>query len=475
MRRPRAPDLAAAAVAAASAALATATVRSVTDDAFWQLAYGRQLVHTGTLPAVDTYSWTAAGHPLVVTEWAFDALMYLASAAGPWAAWSLAATTIAVLGLCALALYWRLCGNRATAGLLALGLLVLCLPFLQLLPQLASFALFAAVWLVLEIGRTRWRPRILWLLPLLLMLWANMHGTFYFGLALLGLDAVLALLGPRLPRALRARYTPQARRTLLWLVPVCAAVTLLTPYGPRLYPPEVALAFSSFHFRYIAEFQSPDFHQPFLHYAVLPALLLALGLPLLRRRRLPARDCLVGLALLGGSLIMVRVLPYALVALGAVCAASLRTRRRPVRPALWWQWGVVAAALAALLLHEPPPAWPPTAGEPVAAARYVAGHLGGRGFNTYSWGSYLLWAWRGHPSVFIDSRGDLYMETWVAQTYVEVRQLQVDPGKTLRALGVRWALLPLQSPLARVLRLQGWSAVYTGGPAVVLVPPAGPA
>jgi len=476
MSRPHRPDIAAVTVAAAAAALSLAALRSPADDAYWQAAYGRHILAAHALPAVDTYSWTAAGHPLVVTEWAFDTLMAAAAATGPWAAFALAFACILALGACALALYTHESRHRGAAGLLTLALLLSCMPFLTLLPQLASFALFAAVWAVLEGARTARAPQRLLLLPPLFLVWANMHGTFYIGLVLVALDALFSQVRFSqvrfLPGRVTARYSRATRRHLPWILAACAAATLVNPYGWRLYAPELGLAFSHFHLQYIAEFQSPNFHEPFLHFVVLPALLAGLALAMLTRRRLPARELVATLGLLAGSLVMVRMLPYALVGLGALSAAALRGRQQRLRPAPWWQLGLVGAVVALVLVRVPPPAWPPTGGAPSAAAAYVRAHLAGRGFNTYEWGGYLLWVWRGDPKVYVDSRGDMYDSTWVLKTYVALRDVTVDPSRRLLAEGVAWALLPTGTRVARVLELEGWRTVFHGGPAVVLVPPA---
>jgi len=471
MKRRWWPDLALAVVAAAGAALALRALRSPTDDAFWQIAYGRAILAHHALPAVDTYSWTAAGHAVVVTEWAFDTLLAAAVAAGPWAAYLLAAICILALGWSTLTLCTHLSRRRGTAGLLALGVLLCVAPFETLLPQLASFGLLALVWAVLESARSARRPRALWLLPPLFALWANVHGTFYLGLALVALDALLAH-APTLPGRLVARYRRPSRRALPWVLLASAAATLANPYGWRLYGPELALAGSPFHLERIAEFQSPNFHMPLLHWVILPALLLALGVALGTTCRLPAREVVAALGLLAGSLVMVRLLPYALVGLAALAAGALRGNRQALPPARWWQLGVVGVIVGGAVVAIPPPAWPPTGGAPVAAAAYVRQHLVGRGFNTYEWGGYLLWVWRGDPAVYVDSRGDMYDTTWVIPAYTALIDVTVDPSRQLRQEGVTWALLPKEARLATVLRIEGWTSAFSGGPAVVLLAPA---
>ena len=104
-----------------------------------------------------------------------------------------------------------------------LGLLVFALaaPALALRPQLFGIAIFAALlWLVAM--RTE-HPRWLWAAPLLVVLWANIHGSFVLAPLVLGyawLDDV-------------ARKRPQ-RQSLSVLV-IGLLATFVTPFGPGVW------------------------------------------------------------------------------------------------------------------------------------------------------------------------------------------------------------------------------------------------
>ena len=46
-------------------------------DLWWQLAAGKLIWNTGSVPHTDSFSFTARGRPWVVHEWAADVLFYL--------------------------------------------------------------------------------------------------------------------------------------------------------------------------------------------------------------------------------------------------------------------------------------------------------------------------------------------------------------------------------------------------------------
>ncbi len=468
MSRARSFDLPAALVLAGAAILALLGVQRTPDDAFWQIVYG-QAILSGHLPARDAFSWTAAGRPLIVTEWLYDAVLAEASRLSGWAVWLLAFGCLAALGGTCLRLFAARTRDRALAAILALAALAVAAPFATPLPQLASYALWAGMWAVLERARLR-GPRVLWLAPVLAAVWANVHGTYPLAWGLLLVDTLLSRL-PLGHTRLAAPHHPGTRRWLPAVTALSALATLLTPYGWRLYGRVWALGTNPFHLAHIAEFQSPDFHTLYGSAVLGPFLLAVLAAVVLGRRRGPARAVVVGLACLAGTLWAVRLAPYGTIPLGLLAASALRARRPRPAPRAWPLVLVTLAIPLALLVRRPPPAWPVTAGWPTGAAAFVATHLQGRGFNTYAEGSFLLWRWRGDPPVYIDSRGDLYMGTGVLARYVALTTLQVAPGPVLAAGGVRWALLPHGQPLAKVLRLEGWRQAYRGPAAIVLVAP----
>jgi hypothetical protein len=90
--------------------------------------------------------------------------------------------------------------------------------------------------LIVHPEETSWRP--VWQLPVVLVVWANLHGSFVVGLLLCGL-VLLGLAGQQLGRAGRPwriqTIPPSVRRWFLGWCLAIVAVALSNPYGPRLY------------------------------------------------------------------------------------------------------------------------------------------------------------------------------------------------------------------------------------------------
>src|SRR5438132_11681663 len=65
-----------------TAIFSLAAVPPLDPDLWWHLANGRLIITTGSIPHVDLYSFSAAGHPWVMHEWLSDRSMYVLYQAG---------------------------------------------------------------------------------------------------------------------------------------------------------------------------------------------------------------------------------------------------------------------------------------------------------------------------------------------------------------------------------------------------------
>jgi hypothetical protein len=122
------------------------------------------------------------------------------------------------------------------------------------------FAITLEVVLSLRDGKqSRW----FWLLPLVYVVWANIHIQFIYGLSLLGLACVAPLVDRYVPpfidsHPVMAWGSPQWKR-LIGLTTLCALATLVTPYHVRLYSIVVELAAQTGMWEYTQEMQALAF------------------------------------------------------------------------------------------------------------------------------------------------------------------------------------------------------------------------
>jgi hypothetical protein len=191
----------------------------VSPDLGLHLTVGDYTFHNG-IPETNVFSPVNGEHPLVQHEWAFQVVSYGITALVGMT--GLAWVRLAVVLGIGIALHSTLRPGRgyvAGVACLALGLFVAHQRFVWR-PELFSMLLLA-VELKLLIDFVEGRRDRLLLLPLLFIVWVNVHGYFLAGLVVVGCFAVGELRrGERPGQALR----------LVRIGALCAAATLLNPY-----------------------------------------------------------------------------------------------------------------------------------------------------------------------------------------------------------------------------------------------------
>jgi hypothetical protein len=449
----------------------------VDGDTYWHIAAGRWILANGAIPAHDPFSYSMPGAAWTAHEWLSEVILAQAHAYGGWQG-VIAVTALAfatTVGLLTRALLRRLDPIRAVlftvlAVMLTTGHL-LARPHMLALPVMM-------LWMV-ELVRARDEDRAprLWFAAAM-ALWANLHGSFTFGIAVAGAFALEA--------AMEAWRTPRFAATVRsWATFVAAAVlaALLTPHGAQgfLFTWHV-MANSSYALDHIGEWASPNFHvfQPLEMW-----LLVGLALTLYQGLRLPLVRLVLVLGLLHLSLKHVRNIellgllgplfvasPFAAQWKRAESATGLdRMAHRLAQPARGGAWLLVAAmaVLALGLFSRMKAAEPPELAAPVRALQAVQdAHITGPVFHEYGWGGFLIY--RGIPA-FIDGRAEMYGDEFM-KAYVEAVELRTSDGlpKLLERYQVRWTLLPPGMPAVALLdHLPGWRRLYADKTAIVHV------
>jgi len=192
-------------------------------DLTYQLRAGGDILDTRTIPTVDTWTFTAAGVPWVDQQWGAQVILGAVYRVGGWTGLVLlrAALTGLIVGLTLWIARRRGLDPRLAAFLTVLAFIVAA-PAMALRPQLFGMACFVVA-LALVVAR-RERPRALWLVALVTLAWANLHGSFILAPILLGLAWIEDL----------ADRSPRARTTFVAaLLTVFAAC--ITPFGPGVW------------------------------------------------------------------------------------------------------------------------------------------------------------------------------------------------------------------------------------------------
>src|SRR5271169_5118623 len=232
------------------------TARSATDpDLWWHLRTGQWIVETGHIRHSDPFSFTRAGHVWVSHEWLSEVLFFELWKHGGAAALIVFSAIITSAGF--LLLYLRCPGQKHWAAAATAFGAVAAAPAWGTRPQMFTFTMASLLLWLLEAGERR--PKLLFWIPPLFLLWLNLHAGFALGPALL----LAYALGLLMETATGNTAWPEARpiflRVMLLLL-VCLLLVPLNPSGAQLYRYPLDTLRSSGMRSFIGEWRSPDFH-----------------------------------------------------------------------------------------------------------------------------------------------------------------------------------------------------------------------
>jgi len=444
-------------------------------DIYMHIAAGRWMIFHHSLPSQDPFSYSLAGAHWVVHEWLAE---LISAAVYNWGGWS----GLAVLGALCLSASLTMMTRRLLRHFDPLpALIVIFSSFMLLEPHLLVRAHLLAlplmvIWCVeLIAARDAGRRPSLWTLPII-MLWANMHGGYMFGLAFaaaLGIEAVCSSSG-------KGRWL-EGWGWFVFVV-LAAACTLINPNGLDGFLEPFRVSSMPTLQSTFNEWLSPDFQkiQP-LEIWILGLIFIAFSTEI----SLPFFRVIFLMGFIHISLEHVRHQDMLAVAVPLLLAAPLGpqinrlTRSNPpsiisrlfaslaapsAKPAIALTATLMLATAVVALMHpidrKNGEITPLTALE---AARQA--HLSGPVFNSEAFGGYLIFS---GIKTYIDGRIEMYGDDFLKH------YLEMDKGDeaaltaTLTRYGVEWTLLSPKKPAAIVMdRMPGWHMVFKDEYAVV--------
>lgn len=211
-------------------------------DLAYHVRAGELTLRTGDLVLIDPFTFTRTGDPWLNQQWAAQLIFASAHRVLGWA--GVGITYAAALGS-GFSFLYRSCrraeATPRTAALLTLLGFLVASGSLAARPQALAVPLFTGTWLLLLR-----RDRLTWLVPILALIWANVHGSF----VLAPLLVAFALANDVIERR-------PARRTALLLLGTSLA-TFVTPFGPSVWSYAVEISTSETIRNGVAEWRPPS-------------------------------------------------------------------------------------------------------------------------------------------------------------------------------------------------------------------------
>jgi hypothetical protein len=462
--------------------------RRQTDPDLWgHLRYGRFFAENGPGATADPFAYTSDGLCWHAHEWLAQWLL--------WQAYHLGGPLGLIVLKCLVggaAVFFLYRGLRLGSGdprvwapvlMLTAGMIARWFLFRPQLFTFCFFAYFVSVLFAHLLGR----PARLWLLPVVLAAWANLHGGFLAGLGAVGLALGLRTLQAAYREGMRPRAVWSAAWPLGLTLAAGSAATLLTPFGLDLW-------------RYVLTEMTHDTNRLYIdewmpllrferHAWTIGTVFLLLGMLLfagLLARRRPGRvaglpawawllSCLPLTAMAFGSIRHVPLLVLwaaPVLSLLAQAAAEGWGEARPWRTGWLAATGLIGVPTALALCFSLADLRPHIAAGPTpsgAAAFLRTNGLTGNVYAPLEWGSYLTWELHPGVRVAMDGRNVTVFPSAQVRENLRYYLEGADPDAPLRHR-TDYLLVPAGAPGLQGVRHDGrWQELYADSDAVLFV------
>lgn len=445
------------------------------------LLLGKYIVQSRQIPTAEIFIYPYLNQPYVSHEWLTDVLFYLVYASWGWA--GLVVLSALLLATTFTLLYHRL-ANRLNLRLpvlllIAWGLVATSLNW-AVRPHLVSMCLLA-LWLLWIDDVQRGNKFPVWLFPVSMIFWSNLHGEFIAGILLLLAYAV----GWVLEYLLNRPNTNLVIGKNIWIAFLSSIIaSLINPSGVGPWLSIFGFVNNQYLMSRMVEARPPNF-QTSETQVLLALFAFSIFLLSVKREKLSAGQ---GLALAGFStmsLIATRnihlygvVAPFLLAEtligvksfpLIRRLESSLQHVENKVQGMVWSAIFVIVLSFMVISnqrantsyeLKEP--------AFPIRAVEWLEHNpLQGNMFNDLNWGGYLGWRLWPDQLAFVDSMADTTGS--LTLKYEQVITLHIGWQEIFNQYNITWAIIPVEWPLAKELAAQGWETAYQDQTAIILV------
>ncbi len=444
-------------------------------DTWWHLRVGEWMLNHKQILTTDPFSITKYGTHILY-PWLAQLFWASVFRVG---GWQLLGLTLAAIVTATFAIVWKISKGNIYFKAFSVILAAIASSIIwSVRPQILSF-LFTAIALML-LENFRWHKKsLIPAFPALMLVWVNMHGGFAIGFILL----IMYLTG----EIFSGQFSVFSIRMkkLLIAFGVSLLVVPLNPNGWQMWFYPFRTVGIGILRAFIAEWQSPDFHQPL---AQVFLLIVLLGILVFARNE--KKTDWTDLALFGGwfalSLFAVRnVAIFAVVSVpilsrygtaafesqfGELQFGRAKSVSKTMAMVNWAVLGLLLLAIVGQAIAVLSPAAIAAAERerfPVDAVAFIReNHPAGNMFNSYNIGGYLLYRLYPDYPVFVDGRTDLYDDAFLRQY---LRTLNGDDWEdTFRQYDIRLVIVESGSLLEALLNnLADWRKIYHDSKTVI--------
>jgi hypothetical protein len=353
-------------------------------------------------------------------------------------------------------------------------------------PHIFSLLLVLIWYIILDTFQYK-HKNYLYVLPFLMLLWANLHGSFMMGFMLL----IVYIAG----NFLKAHFVEEQRRDanhraklLILFFFLCLLASLLNPQFYKILFFPFTLTTNTFITDYIYEWLSPNFHGFLIYEYMLLLMILVLGIS---TKRLNAIEAILVLIFTHLSLFAARYIPLCAIIVSPIIGKQIDRIIEELKGkgllkgiistsdnlaavdsmTKWNLWSIVAVAAVFLMCLIGKVNYQFDKKKmPVDAVQFLKNQkIEVRVFNSYVFGSYIIYAAWPQIEVFIDGRADMY-NNQQTEEYLKVARVKRGWEDVLKKYDITWIIYNNESALSSVLlERDDWRLIYSDRVANIFV------
>ncbi|MEP7134076.1 MAG: hypothetical protein ABI904_04000 [Chloroflexota bacterium] len=435
---------------------------------------------------VDIFSFRTTGFDSIPHEWLSQVIFSISYDL-------LGLSGVVLLSALIVTLAWSLIFHDAfrRSGSLLISLILTGLgvsaSLIHILPRPHLFSyLLIPIWIMI-LERLSDKPTAWRFLPLVMVLWVNMHGMFIFGIAIWG----MYLVGDLLEIPIKDWSQNTKIRSMLAGGLFSLIATLLSPSGFKIWGAIASLGGNAYIKSHVVEYQSANFQFPETWPFIILLLLLLAGFARTQNKT-PWKYVFLLTAFAGLAIYSSRMLPIFAILATPIAAKLLSTWLKEDLPNNPLQkldervtplsqssngfiWLVAIFAIVTFLFQSGVPIDLKNKGNtfdtkffPVNAVTWLESHpQSGHVFNEFDWGGYLLLKLWPQYQIFMDGHTHIYGEA-LTREYEQVITLQDNWQNTLNKYQVTWAIVRTNSRITQALEENNWQILYKDETAVIL-------
>ena len=450
---------------------------------------GNVILQTHRVPTTDIFSFRTVGFPSLPHEWLSEVIF---ASIYDW----LGLDGIVLLTALVIMLTWGIVYRRiiqqSNSFFSSIIFIILGVAASQIhvLPRPHIFTyLLTAIWVTLLESINKNKTRSWWTLPLVMLIWVNMHGMFVVGVFIL----VIYLIGDLLDHPSIGWFKNQKTKSLWLGGGLSFTTTLLSPSGPKIWEAIASLGSNAYITSKVSEYQSANFHLPETWPFILILMLTILGFAR-STGKISWIEILLTISFTGLALYTSRMIPLFAIVVTPIAAKAVtdwvryeyhQSRLFIVEENIFklnsdsnglvWIFAIIL--IAAMLLRSGRTIDPQGRGNvfdknffPIAAVSWLDTHpQKGHMFNEFDWGGYLLLNLWPHQQIFMDGFTHIYGEV-LTREYQQVISLETGWEEILKKYDVNWVIIRVNTALAKKLSVSPeWIKEYEDQTAVIFV------